>query len=414
MKQREIEIMSPVGSYESLRAAIQAGANSVYFGVGKMNMRARSSVNFTLDDLAEITAICRQHHIKSYLTLNTVVFDEEIEAMKQLVDAAKQHGVTAIIASDLSVLEYCRQTGMETHISTQCNITNLEAVKFFSRYADVMVTSRELSLEQVKNICRQIKEQNIRGPKNELVKIEIFVHGALCMAVSGKCYLSLHNHNHSANRGSCFQDCRRGYLVKDLDNQVELAIENEYIMSPKDLKTIPFLDQILDAGVSVLKIEGRGRSAEYVKTVTECYQEAVKSYFEQDFTQEKIDVWDKRLASVYNRGFWEGYYMGKTLGEWSNVHGSVATHKKIFVGTVANYFSNLQIAHIHINTQDLKVGDEIIVSGPTTGVYQAVIPSMVKNDQTCEFAEKGEDPTIPVTQLVRRGDKVYKVVENTD
>ncbi len=414
MPLHDIEIMSPVGSFESLMAAIQGGAGSVYFGVGKLNMRARSSVNFTLDDLAKITRICRQFNVKSYLTMNTVIYDTEIEEVHQTIDAAKANGVTAIIASDLAVLEYAHEQGVEIHISTQCNITNISAVKFFSRYADVMVTARELSLDMVAAITRQIREQNIRGPKGELIKIEVFVHGALCMAVSGKCYLSLHNHNTSANRGACLQDCRRSYTVKDKESDTELEIDNEYIMSPKDLKTIHLLDKVLDAGISVLKIEGRGRSPEYVKTVTRCYSEAVSAYFNDEFTPENLERWDKELATVYNRGFWEGYYMGSKLGEWSPVHGSLATTKKIYVGMVANYFAKSGIAHIRMDSHDLSNGDQIEIIGPTTGVYEAVVSGLVKNEVPCEMAVKGDDPTFPVSRTVRRRDKVYKIVSIKD
>lgn len=402
--------MSPVGSYESLMAAIQGGAGSVYFGVGKLNMRSRSSVNFTLDDLAKITAICRENEVNSYLTLNTVIYDNEIEEIHQIIDAAKLHGVTAIIGSDLAVLDYASQVGMEIHISTQCNITNISAVRFYSRYADVMVTARELSLGQVAEITRQIKEQDIRGPKGELIRIEVFVHGALCMAVSGKCYLSLHNHQSSANRGACLQDCRRKYIVKDKETDMELEIDNEYIMSPKDLKTIHILDKVLNAGIKVLKIEGRGRSAEYVKSVTECYREAVEAWQDGSFTPEKIEEWDARLSKVYNRGFWEGYYLGKELGEWSPVHGSLATEKKLYVGVVANYFSKLKIAHIRLDTQELEIGDKIQIIGPTTGVYEAFITEMVNDNIPVSRAVKGDHPTFPVTMALRKNDKVYKVV----
>jgi putative protease len=407
---QDIEIMSPVGSFESLMAAIQGGAGSVYFGVGKLNMRSRSSVNFTLSDLEKITRICRQFHVKSYLTLNTVIYDHEIDIVHETIDAAKQHGVTAVIASDLAVLEYAKESGVEIHISTQCNITNISAVKFYSRYADVMVIARELSLDQVAAITQQIKEQNIRGPKGELIRIEVFVHGALCMAVSGKCYLSLHNHNHSANRGSCLQDCRKAYVVKDKESELELEVDNEYIMSPKDLKTIHLLDKILKAGISVLKIEGRGRSPEYVKTVTRCYSEAVAAYFNNEFTAENLQRWDDELSRVYNRGFWEGYYMGRELGEWSPVHGSLATQKKIYVGIVANYFAKSGIAHIRMDSHSISNGDQIEIIGPTTGVYEATISGLVKNENPCEIAEKGENPTFPVTRTVRRRDKVYKIV----
>jgi U32 family peptidase len=410
---QDIEIMSPVGSYESLMAAIQGGAGSVYFGVGKLNMRARSSVNFTLDDLAKITRICRQFNVKSYLTMNTVIYDHEIDEVHRTVDAAKAHGVTAVIASDLAVLEYARQHGVEIHISTQCNITNLSAVKFYSRYADVMVTARELSLDQVAAITRQIREQDIRGPKGELIRIEVFVHGALCMAVSGKCYLSLHNHNHSANRGSCLQDCRRSYHVKDKESDTELEIDNEYIMSPKDLKTIHLLDRVLQAGVSVLKIEGRGRSPEYVKTVTRCYSEAVSAYFNGEFSPENLERWDQELSTVYNRGFWEGYYLGRKLGEWSPVHGSLATQTKIYIGMVANYYARSGIVHVRMDSHDLANGDKIEIIGPTTGVYEDVVAGLVNDEKPCELAVKGDNPTFPVGRTVRRRDKVYKVVEKS-
>lgn len=402
--------MSPVGSFESLMAAIQGGAGSVYFGVGKLNMRSRSSVNFTLDDLEKITRICRQFNVKSYLTLNTVIYDNEIEEVQRTVDAAKKYGVSAIIASDLAVLEYAKEKGVEIHISTQCNITNISAVKFYSRYGDVMVTARELNLDQVAAITKQISEQHICGPKGELVRIELFVHGALCMAVSGKCYLSLHNHNHSANRGACLQDCRRAYTVKDKDNQVELEIDNEYIMSPKDLKTIHLLDKILEAGVSVLKIEGRGRSPEYVKTVTRCYKEAIEACFNGNFNEENLARWDEELSAVYNRGFWEGYYLGRELGEWSPVHGSLATEKKIYVGIVANYFVKSGIVHVRMDSHDLQTGDKIEVIGPTTGVYEAVIENIVVDDKPAVMTTKGENPTFHVTRRLRRNDKVYKVV----
>jgi U32 family peptidase len=408
----DIEIMSPVGSFESLMAAIQGGAGSVYFGVGKLNMRARSSVNFTLPDLQKITRICRQYKVKSYLTLNTVIYDDELDEIKEIIDTAKQYKITAIIASDVAVLGYAHQQGVEIHISTQCNITNFAAVKFYSRYADVMVTARELTLEQVASITRQIKDQDIRGPKGELIKIEIFVHGALCMAVSGKCYLSLHNHNSSANRGACLQDCRRRYIVKDKETDMELEIDNEYIMSPKDLKTIHLLDKVLQAGVAVLKIEGRGRSPEYVKTVTHVYREAVDAYFSGNFTPENIERWDEELATVYNRGFWEGYYLGRKLGEWSTVHGSQATQKKIYVGIVANYFAKTGIVHVRMDTHELQVGDNVQIIGPTTGVYEAVIDAMFNDGKPCETTVKGDNPTFRVLRAVRRNDKVYKVVKS--
>ncbi len=408
-----IEIMSPVGSFESLMAAIQGGAGSVYFGVGKLNMRSRSSVNFTLNDLAKITRICRKYKVKSYLTLNTVIYDDEIEEIEQIIDSAKSNGITAIIASDLAVLEYAREKGAEIHISTQCNITNIAAVRFYSRYADVMVTARELSLDQVATIVRQIKEQDIRGPRGELIRIEVFVHGALCMAVSGKCYLSLHNHNSSANRGACLQDCRRRYLVKDKETDMELEVDNEYIMSPKDLKTIHLMDKILEAGISVLKIEGRGRSADYVKTVTRCYREAVDAYFAGEFNDSNLERWDRELEKVYNRGFWEGYYLGRELGEWSPVHGSLATRKRVYIGIVANYFAKSKIAHVRMDTQYLEVGDTIQISGPTTGVYEAVIEELMNDDRRVERVVKGDNPTFKVDRTVRRNDRVFRI-EATD
>jgi putative protease len=367
-------------------------------------------VNFTLEDLEKITRICRKYGVKSYLTLNTVIYDEEIAEIEKMVDAAKESGVTAIIASDLAVLEYAKQAGIEIHISTQCNITNIAAVKFYSRYADVMVTARELSLEQVAHITRQIREQNIKGPKGELIRIEVFVHGALCMAVSGKCYLSLHNHGYSANRGACLQDCRRKYIVKDKETDMELEIDNEYIMSPKDLKTIHILDKVLVAGVTVLKIEGRGRSPEYVKTVTRCYHDAVDAWKKGEFTAERIEIWDQELGKVYNRGFWEGYYLGRELGEWSPVHGSLATEKKIYIGIIANYFAKSKIAHLRMDTQELATGDKIQIIGPTTGVYEAVIDQMVNDDRPVDKVTKGDNPTFPVSRVVRRNDKVFRIV----
>ena len=362
--------MAPVGSYEALSAAIQAGAGSVYFGIGRLNMRSKSAKNFTLDDLNKIATICNEHNVKSYVTINTVVFDEELDEMRQLVDAVKANKISAIIASDQSVIQYARQIGVEVHMSTQCNITNIEAVKYYSQFADVMVTAREVAVEQVKAITRKIEEQNIRGPKGELVRIETFCHGALCMAVSGKCYLSLDNFNSSANRGACVQPCRRGYEVTDRDKEITLAIDNEYIMSPKDLCTLPFLDKLLDAGVKILKIEGRGRSPEYTKVTVGVYSEAVEAINNGEFTEEKIAAWTERLRSVYNRDFWDGYYLGRKMGEWTQRYGSQATKTKIFVGTVTNFFGKINVAEIRMETNDLKVGDDIMIIGPTTGVYE--------------------------------------------
>jgi putative protease len=409
----DIEIMSPVGSMESLMAAIQGGAGSVYFGIGKLNMRSRSSKNFTLDDLHEITRICGEHGVRSYITLNTVIYDEEIDEMKKVVDAAHECGVSAIIASDQSVIAYARERGVEVHMSTQTNITNLEAVKFYSSFADVMVTARELSLDKVKAITAAIEQENITGPGGEKVKIEIFVHGALCMAVSGKCYLSLDNMNYSANRGECMQLCRRAYTVKDKETDLELDVDNEYIMSPKDLKTIDFLDKILDAGVRVLKIEGRGRSPEYVKTVTRCYREAVEACLEGTFTKQKVARWNKDLDAVYNRGFWDGYYLGRKLGEWSEQYGSQSTKKKIYVGKVTNFFNRINVAEVAIEATPLEKGDEIYIIGPTTGVYEGRLSEIRLDDKKTDIARQGDVCSIPVTGLVRRSDKLYKVIDNS-
>jgi len=402
--------MAPVGSYESLMAAIQGGANAVYFGIGKLNMRSRSSKNFTLDDLAEISKICHQNNIRSYITLNTVIFDKEIDEVKEIINAAKQNEITAIIASDISVIQYARSQNVEVHMSTQTNITNIEAVQFWSLFADVMVTARELSLAQVAEITRQIEERQIKGPSGKLIQIEIFAHGALCMAVSGNCYLSLDNMNHSANRGACLQLCRRGYKVTDLEGEHELEIDNEYIMSPKDLKTIGFLDKILKAGVKVLKIEGRGRSADYVKVVSQCYREAANAVFDGNYNPENIAIWEERLKSVYNRGFWDGYYLGKKLGEWTENYGSLASKKKVYAGVVTNYFTKLGVAEIKLEAQDLNIGDDIQIHGPTTGVYEATVSEIRLELEPVSKAEKGSNCSIPVKDIVRRMDKVYKIV----
>jgi len=404
-----IEILSPVGSFESLTAAIQGGAGSVYFGVGHMNMRSRSSANFTHNDLAEITRICRENRIKTYLALNTVIFDSELIEMKKLIDAAGKNGIDAVIASDFSVLQYAYDQGMPVHMSTQCNITNIESVKFFSRFADVMVTARELSLSQVAEIVQLIDKQHITGPKGELVRIEVFVHGALCMAVSGKCYMSLDNFNQSANRGACYQPCRRSYTVKDTDQETEFEVDNEFIMSPKDLNTIGFIDKIIESGVKIFKIEGRGRSPEYVKIVTSCYREAVSSYYDGSYSKEKIEHWNRLLKSVYNRGFWDGYYLGRKTGEWSEVYGSSATQTKIYTGKVMNYFSNLKVAEIKIEAGNLNTGDEIYIIGTTTGVIQDKIKEIRVDLNKTDTAIKGDLCSIPVSEPVRRSDKVYRI-----
>ena len=407
---KNIEIMAPVGSYEALAAAIQAGAGSVYFGIGKLNMRSRSAKNFTLDDLRQLAETCNANGVKSYVTVNTVIYDEEMEEMHQLLDAIKANGISAIIASDQSVIQYARKIGVEVHMSTQCNITNLEAVKYYSQFADVMVTARELNIDQVKHITEEIERQQIRGPHGELVRIEVFCHGALCMAISGKCNLSQDIFNSSSNRGACLQLCRRGYDVKEREEGYELALENQYIMSPKDLCTLPFLDRVLDAGVEVLKIEGRGRSPEYTKMTVEVYHEAIKAIQEGTFTQEKIDAWMERLKSVYNRGFWDGYYLGRRTFEWSEQYGSQATQTKLFIGTVTNYFSKLSVAEIRVETHDLNIDDSIMIIGPTTGVYEDTIRELRLDDGPVKQAIKGDLCSIPVKAVVRRGDKVYKII----
>ncbi len=403
--------MAPVGSYESLMAAIQGGAGSIYFGVENLNMRSRSSNNFNLDDLRKIVSIATENKVKTYLTMNVEIFDGELDKMHSVIDAAKEAGVSAVIAADISVIQYARSIDLEVHISTQVNITNIEAVKFYAYFADVVVLAREMNLGRVWEISEQIKAQDIRGPKGELIKIEMFAHGALCMAISGKCYLSLQEMNSSANRGACLQTCRRAYTVTDKETGAELEIDNEYIMSPKDLKTIHFLNKILDAGVSVLKIEGRARSAEYVKTVAECYREAVDAYFDETFTEEKIAGWDERLASVFNRGFWNGYYLGQRLGEWSHNYGSRATKRKLYIGKVTNYFKKIGVAELKLETNSLKVGDEIIITGPTTGVYQGKVPEIRFDLQPVEEGLKGQRISVPIDTIVRRADKLFKVVD---
>ena len=407
----QVEVMSPAGSYESLMAAIQGGADSVYFGIAQLNMRAKSSKNFTLDDLARISSICRENKIKSYITLNTVIYDDEVPLMRSIVDAAKKNGISAIIASDQAVIQYANESGMEVHMSTQTNITNIEAVRYYAGYADVIVTARELNLDQVAAITSAIEEKGIKGPSGNLVQIEVFAHGALCMAISGKCYLSLDNLNYSANRGECLQLCRRPYKVTDMDGDVELAIDNEYIMSPKDLKTIDFLDKILDAGVSVLKIEGRGRSPEYVKVVTRCYKEAVRAYFEGNYSPERIAGWNDLLKTVYNRGFWDGYYLGRKMGEWTEKYGSQATTKKIYVGKVTNYFSKLGVAEIKVEAHPLNAGDRVYIQGPTTGVLEDEIREIRVDLAPVRTARQGELCSILVKSLVRRSDKLFKIVD---
>lgn len=413
MNRKEIEIMAPVGSYESLMAAIQGGCDSVYFGVEQLNMRAASSINFTLDDLRNIIKICNENRIKSYLTVNVVVFDKEIEQMHNIIDAASESGVSAIIASDLSVLDYAFRSGMEVHISTQLNISNTDALKFYSRWADVVVLARELSLDQVKDIYRNIREMDIRGPRGEHVRIEMFVHGALCMAISGKCYLSLHENNMSANRGKCYQTCRKSYIVTEKETGYQLEIDNEYIMSPKDLCTIGFTDKLIDSGVRIFKIEGRARPAEYVKTVSSCYNEAVISVIEGTYSDEKIEEWKRRLASVFNRGFWDGYYLGQKLGEWNTRYGSGATKKKVYLGKITNYFTKLNVAEIKLENGDLEMGDTILITGPTTGVIEYTVGEIRVDLKETGKAMKGEFCSIMVSDYLRRSDKVYKWIDSS-
>lgn len=403
-----MELMAPAGSFESLQAAIDNGADSVYFGIEQLNMRAKSSINFTLDDLPEIAKRCSAENVKTYLTLNTIIYDHDLSIIKKLVDGANEAGITAIIASDQAVINYASTQGVEVHISTQLNITNIETVKFYSHFADVMVLSRELSLRQVKKICDAIKKEDVRGPSGELIQIEIFGHGALCMAVSGKCYLSLHTQNSSANRGACVQNCRRTYKVVDLEDGHELEIDNEYIMSPKDLCTIDFLDQVIDTGVKVLKIEGRARAPEYVATVIRAYDEAIESYYDSSYTSEKVKQWMAELDKVYNRGFWSGYYLGQKLGEWTDEHGSKATRKRTYLGKGVHYFPKQKVAHFKIETKSVKVGDEILITGPTTGVIEMMVESMRVDDNEVDEAKKGQDVTFPLEKVIRPSDKIYK------
>lgn len=410
MKKREdFELLAPAGAYESLTAAGQGGADSIYFGIEQLNMRARSSANFTAEDLPGIMGRAREFGMKAYLTVNTVVYNHELIQMKKIIDLAMKHEVDAIIASDQSVLQYCKSMGARMHLSTQLNISNIETLKFYANFADVAVLARELNLEQVREMSGAVELEKIKGPSGKLMQLEMFVHGALCMAISGKCYLSLHEHNQSANRGNCYQVCRRGYRVIDKDREIELDMDNEYIMSPKDLKTIHFLNKVLDAGVSVLKVEGRARSAEYVKTVVSCYDEAIRAYVEGSFTRDRIEEWDRRLATVFNRGFWDGYYLGQRLGEWSEQYGSMATLKKVYTGKVTNYFDRIGVAEVLIETGKLEQGDSIIIIGPTTGTIETVVGELRVDEINCQQAEKGQKCSLPVEQALRRSDKVYKL-----
>ena len=407
----DFEIMSPVGSYESLMAAIQGGANSIYFGIEGLNMRAKSSNNFTTEDLFKIADICNENGLKSYLTVNTVIYDGDIELMHKIVDAAKEAGLSAIIASDVAVMMYARKVGVEVHLSTQLNITNTESLKFYAQFADVVVLARELNLDQVAQIYKDIKEQQIKGPAGELIRIEMFCHGALCMAVSGKCYLSLHEKDKSANRGACNQICRRAYIVKDKESDIELEIDNEYIMSPKDLKTIHFMNKMMDAGVRVFKIEGRARGPEYVRLVTECYKEAVVAYCNNEFTEEKIEVWNEKLATVFNRGFWDGYYLGQKLGEWTHRYGSGATKRKVYIGKAIKHFGNIGVTEFLMETQSLKTGEELLITGPTTGAIFLTAEDIRVDMQPVEETVKGESFSIKTPEKIRPNDQLYKMVK---
>ena len=406
---KDFEIMAPAGSRESLMAAIHAGADSIYFGIENLNMRARSASTFTIHDLREIAAICTEHDVKSYLTVNTIIYDEDICLMQKIVNAAKEAGISAVIAADVAVMAYCNQVGQEVHLSTQLNISNSEALKFYARFADVVVLARELNLDQVAEIYRTIQRENICGPRGEQVRIEMFCHGALCMAVSGKCYLSLDNLGHSANRGACMQVCRRSYIVHDKESDIELEVDNKYIMSPKDLKTIRFMDKMIEAGVRVFKIEGRARGPEYVHTVVSCYKEAIQSYLDGTLTEEKKDAWDERLKTVFNRGFWDGYYLGQRLGEWSKTYGSEATERKVYVGKGIKYFSNIGVAEFLIEASEISVGDKLLITGPTTGAIFIDLDEIRYDLKPVQTAHKGEHISIKVPSKVRPSDKLYKL-----
>ena len=402
--------MAPAGSYESLMAAIQGGADSIYFGIEGLNMRFKSSNNFTIDDLHHIAKICRENNLKSYLTVNTIIYNHDMALMHRIVDAAKEANLSAIIAADVAVLMYARSIGVEVHLSTQLNITNTEALRFYAQYADVVVLARELNLDQVAAIHRDIVEQQIKGPGGELIRIEMFAHGALCMAVSGKCYLSLHEKNLSANRGECNQICRRGYIVKDQTSDIELEIDNEYIMSPKDLKTIHFMNKMMDAGVRVFKIEGRARGPEYVRVVVTCYREAIEAYCDDTFTQEKIDGWNEKLATVFNRGFWDGYYLGQRLGEWTHRYGSGATKRKVYVGKAIKHFGNLGVTEFLVETQSVRKGDELLITGPTTGALFVTADDIRVNLESVTEALKGDHFSIQINEKIRPNDQLYKMV----
>ena len=406
---KDFEIMAPVGSRESLAAAIQAGADSIYFGIENLNMRARSANTFSIDDLKEIARTCDEHGMKSYLTVNTIIYDNDLALMRTIIDAAKEAGISAVIAADVAVMTYARSIGQEIHLSTQLNISNVEALRFYAQFADVVVLARELNLDQVAEIYRAIREENICGPSGEQIRIEMFCHGALCMAVSGKCYLSLHQMNNSANRGACMQVCRRSYIVTDKESNEELEIDNQYIMSPKDLKTIHFMNKMMDAGVRVFKIEGRARGPEYVRTVVECYKEAIKAYVEGSFTDEKVADWNERLATVFNRGFWDGYYLGQRLGEWTKNYGSAATQRKIYVGKGIKYFNNIGVAEFLVEAAEVSVGDKLLITGPTTGAVFMTLDEARVDLKPVDTVHKGEHFSMKMEKM-RPNDKLYKLV----
>lgn len=409
---KDFEIMAPVGSRESLAAAIQAGAGSVYFGVEQLNMRSHSANHFTIDDLREIAALCREAGIKSYLTVNTIIYGEDLPLMRDIIDAAHEAGISAVIASDVAVMQYCRRVGQEVHLSTQLNISNIEALKFYAQFADVVVLARELRLEQVAEIYRQVCEEHVCGPSGELIRIEMFCHGALCMAVSGKCYMSLDAANRSANRGECIQVCRRSYTVTDNETGYQLEIDNKYIMSPKDLKTIRFIDKMMNAGVRVFKIEGRARGPEYVYTVVKCYQEAIQAVLDGTFTEARKDEWDTRLATVFNRGFWDGYYQGQLMGEWNKNYGSNATERKVYVGKGTKYYSKLGVAEFTVEATTFQVGDHLLITGPTTGVMYVTADEIHDDNGPVEVAQQGTRVSIAVSGKVRPSDKLFKLVSD--
>lgn len=414
MERKDFEIMAPVGSRESLAAALQAGADSIYFGIGQLNMRSHSANHFNIEDLREIAQTCSEHGVKTYLTVNTLIYDSDLADMRRIIDAAAEAGISAVIASDVAVMNYCREKGVEVHLSTQLNIGNVEALKFYAQFADVVVLARELNMEQVAYVHEQIEQQHITGPSGNLVRIEMFCHGALCMAVSGKCYMSLHAANRSANRGECTQICRRSYTATDDETGYQLDIDNKYIMSPKDLKTVRFIDKMMRAGVRVFKIEGRARGPEYVYTVVDCYKEAIQSVLDGTFTEEKKDLWDKRLATVFNRGFWDGYYLGQKMGEWNKHYGSVATERKVYVGRGVKYFSRLGVAEFTCEASEFSVGDKMLITGPTTGVMYVTADEIHDDHGAVATAQKGTRVSIKVTGKIRPSDKLFKIVKDMD